>query len=97
MSRYISDYEKYLLLSDHKDRTVSGDYTGYINTKQVIEIIQTMSQNRKTTYLYNGDLKNSDLSLSDINTIMECWEDGKYRSGFKNIRKVAGQMGIRKI
>ena len=56
-----------------------------------------MSQNRKTTYLYNGDLKNSDLSLSDINTIMECWEDGKYRSGFKNIRKVAGQMGIRKI
>jgi len=96
-SRYISDYEKYLLLSDHKDRTVSGDYTGFINIKQVIEIIQTMSQNRNTSYLYNGDFKQSGLSMTDINTIVSCWEDGKYRSGFKNIKKVAGQMGIRKI
>ncbi len=37
------------------------------------------------------------LTISEINTILKCWEDAKYSSGFDKVKLLAIQLGIRKI
>ena len=90
-------FEKYLLIADAKNGPLIGSYEGFINVQEVIDICETISQNRNTSYLYNGELIKVKLTISEINTILKCWEDGKYNSGFNKIKVLAHQLGIRKI
>ena len=42
-----------------------------------MQVCKTISQNRNTSYLYNGELIKIKLTISEINTILKCWEDVK--------------------
>lgn len=94
--RYITGYEKYLILASY-EKTLSGGYEGYIGITEVIKILEQMSQKQQTTYLYNDKFYNSPLTITEVNTILDCWKDGTYRRGFKKVKFVANQMGVRNI
>ena len=94
--RYMTDYEKYLVLASY-DRTLSGGYEGYIGIKEVIKILEQMSQKQTNSYLYNDKYYESSLTNGEIKTILDCWNDGTYRAGLKKVKLVANQMGVRNI
>lgn len=92
----LSDYERYLILSSG-GIVLSGGYQGYIGIRDVIEVLQLMSQKQQTSYLYHDKFKTSPLTITEVNTILECWKDGKHRIGFNKIKLLANQMGVRDI
>ena len=92
-----NEYERYLLLADSKTGPLIGNYEGFQNFKEVMQVCETISQNRNTSYLYNDEFKESPITLKDVNTILECWSDGKHRSGLKKVKTFASQIGVRKI
>ena len=92
-----NEYERYLLLADSKTGPLIGNYEGFQNFKEVMQVCETISQNRNTSYLYNGELIKIKLTISEINTILKCWEEAKYSSGFDKVKLLAIQLGIRKI
>jgi hypothetical protein len=94
--RNLTGYEKYLLLAS-RESSLTGGYQGYIGIQEVISVLELMSQKQETSYLYKDKLLHSSLTITEINTILECWEDGKYRSGLKKIKRVANQIGVRTI
>jgi len=94
--RYMTDYEKYLILASY-DRTLSGGYQGYIGMREVIKVLESMSQKQTNTYLYNDKFYESSLTITEVNTILECFDDGTYRTGLKKVKLVANQMGVRNI
>ena len=94
--KFMTDYERYLILASHAT-ILAGGYQGYIGIRDVIEVMQLMSQKQQTSYLYNDEFKTSALTITEINTILECWVDGKHRIGFNKIKLLANQMGVRDI
>ena len=67
----------------------------YCNVFETVYILQNLFRN--TSYLYNDEFKESPITLKDVNTILECWSDGKHRSGLKKVKTFASQIGVRKI
>ena len=96
VNKYMTDYERYLILSSYESR-LSGGYQGYIAIRDVINVLDSMSQKQSTSYLYNDKFYESPLTIGEINTILECWNDGTYRTGLKKVKLVANQMGVRNI
>ena len=94
--KFMTDYERYLILASYAS-ILSGGYQGYMGIRDVIESLKLMSQKQQTSYLYNDEFKTSPLTVTEINTILECWEDGKHRIGFNKIKLHASQMGVRDI
>ncbi len=94
--KFMSDYERYLILASHA-HILSGGYQGYMGIRDVIEVLKLMSQKQQTSYLYNDEFKTSGLSITEVNTILDCWDDGKHRIGFNKIKLLANQMGVRDI
>ncbi len=92
----MNEYEKYLVLASYES-VLSGGYEGYVNMRDVIKVLEGISQKQNTSYLYNDEFKESPLTIKEVNTILDCWNDGKHRSGLNKIRLLARQIGVRKI
>ena len=92
----MTDYERYLILASYAT-VLSGGYQGYIGIRDVIAVIEQMSQKQQTSYLYNDKFYESSLTITEVNTILDCWKDGTYRTGLKKVKLVANQMGVRNI
>ena len=91
-----SDFERYLVLASYEP-VLSGGYEGYCNIIEVIKVLEGISQKQNTSYLYNDEFKESPITLKEVNTILECWNDGKHRAGLKKVKSFANQIGVRKI
>ena len=92
----MSDYEKYLLIAD-KTYRLSGGYQGFVNFREVMGVINTMCSKQSTTFEYGGNYYTSNLSLSELSTISNSFEIGRYRVGFNKIKVIANQLMFQKI
>ena len=92
----MSDYEKYLLIADRTYR-LSGGYQGFVNFREVIGVIRNMCSKQSTTFEYGGNYYTSKLTLSELSTILNAFDLGKYRVGFNKIKLIANQLLLQKI
>ena len=92
----MSDYEKYLLIADSTYR-VSGGYQGFVNFREVIGIIRNMFAKQTTTYEYNNNYYTSKITITEMGTILNSFDLGKYRRGFNLVRSIANQISIGRI
>ena len=95
LSQY-SDYEKYLLIASNTSK-LSGGYQGFVNLREVLQIVKTMFSKQTTTFEYNNQFYTSKLTISEMGTIINAFDLGIYRKGFELIRSVASQICIGKI
>ena len=91
-----SDYEKYLLIAD-RTHTLSGGYQGFVNFREVIGVIRNMCSKQSTTFEYGGNYYTSKITLSELSTILNSFDIGKYRIGFNKIKIIANQLLLQKI
>ena len=92
----MSDYEKYLLIAD-STHSISGGYQGFVNFREVIGIIRTMFSKQSTTYEYNNNYYTSKITITEMGTILNSFDLGKYRRGFNSVRSIANQIAIGRI
>jgi len=95
LSQY-SDYEKYLLVAENS-KVLSGGYQGFVNLREVLQIIRTMFSKQTTTYEYKNNYYTSKITISDMGTIINSFDMGKYRRGFDLVKSIGNQIGIGKI
>jgi len=95
-NKSMNEYEKYLILASYES-ALSGGYEGFIGIKEVIAVAEGISQKQNTSYLYNDEFKESPLTIKEIDTVLDCWSDGKHRRGLNKIRLLASQIGVRRI
>ena len=95
LSQY-SEYEKYLLVAGNS-KVLSGGYQGFVNLREVLQIIRTMFSKQSTTYEYNNSYYTSKLTIGEMGTILNSYDLGTYRKGFNLVRSVANQIGIGRI
>ena len=92
----MSDYEKYLLIADSTYR-ISGSYQGFVNFREVIGIIRNMFAKQTTTYEYNNNYYTSKITITEMGTILNSFDLGKFRRGFNSVRSIANQISIGRI
>ena len=95
LSQY-SDYEKYLLIASETS-TLCGSYQGFVNLREVLQVIRTMCSKQSTTYEYNNNYYTSKLTIGEMTKIINSFDLAKYRSGFDNIKSIANQICIGRI
>ena len=95
LSEY-SDYEKYLLVAGSTNK-LSGGYQGFVNFREVIGVIRNMCSRQTTTFEYNENYYTSKLTLSELSTILNAYDLGKYRVGFNKVKLIANQLLLQKI
>jgi|TARA_B100001758_G_scaffold133943_1_gene115320 hypothetical protein len=89
-------YDKYLVFAD-KTNVLKGNYNGYINFKDVMDVVDKLHAKRNNSYLYNGELLTFDIKQGDIESLYNSWHEGEYRRGFDVVRKVANKLNFKII
>ena len=84
-----SGYSKYLVCAD-ASKFLTGSYTGYTNLMELIKELSQMVGKQHNTYTYNGETYVSNLTSTEINTIISCLETGTFNSGLDKIRHLSG-------
>ena len=95
LSQY-SDYEKYLLIAVNTSK-LSGSYQGFVNLREVLQIIRTMCSKQSTTYEYNNNYYTSKLTIGEMTKIINSFDMATYRDSFDNVKSIANQIGIGRI
>lgn len=90
------EYSNYLVLASHAPK-LNGDYSSWINFKEVINILENMLAKQQTTYLYNENFYQSDLKLSEMQSIIKCVEEIKYSKVLDKTKNIANQIGLLRI
>ena len=90
------EYDTYLILASYSNK-LSGDYSGYVNFREVVEVLENIAVKQINTYLYNGEHYTSELSTKEINVILDCVRDSKWNSGFDKVKYISNQIGLRRI
>ena len=95
LSQY-SDYEKYLLVAGNS-KVLSGGYQGFVNFREILQIVRTMFSKQTTTYEYNNQWYTSKLTIGEMGTIINSFDMAHFRKGFDLIKTVGNQVSIGKI
>ncbi len=90
------EYDTYLILASYSKK-LSGDYSGYVSFREVVEVLENIAVKQISTYLYNGEHYTSELTIKEINVILECVRDRAWNSGFEKIKYISNQIGLRRI
>jgi len=92
-NRGFSDYEKYLLVSEHSKYAL-GTYPNFLKLKEVMSTLNQMVSKNNNTYTYYGEVYVSKWTAPEINKIQECLDTGKWTSQFEKLKHVCVDLGI---
>ena len=89
-----SDYENYLLVSQHT-KMLGGTYPKYIKTKALMSSLNSMVGKQSNTYIYNGESYVSSLTSAEIQKIQSALEYGTYNSSVEKLKYIFNDIGDR--
>ena len=94
MSYQKSDYENYLLVSQHT-KMLGGTYPKYLKTKQLMSSLNSMAGKQSNTYIYNGESYVSRLTNSEVQKIQSAFDFGTYNSSIEKLKYIFIDIGDR--
>jgi len=94
MTSYRSDYEKYLLVSQHT-KMLGGTYPKYLKTKALMSSLNSMAGKQSNTYIYNGESYVSRLTNSEVQKIQSAFDFGTYNSSIEKLKYIFIDIGDR--
>jgi|TARA_R100001224_G_C3939507_1_gene121757 hypothetical protein len=94
MPSYKSDYENYILVSQHT-KLLGGTYPKYLKTKALMSSLNSMAGKQSNTYIYNGESYVSSLTNSEILKIQSAFDYGTYNSSIEKLKYIFIDIGDR--
>ena len=94
MPSYKSDYENYLLVSQHT-KMLGGTYPKYLKTKQLMSSLNSMVGKQSNTYIYNGEMYVSKLTPAEIQKIQSAFDFGTYNNSIEKLKYIFIDIGDR--
>ena len=89
-----SDYENYLLVSQHT-KMLGGTYPKYLKTKSLMSSLNSMVSKQSNTYIYNGESYVSSLTGQEIQKIQSALDFGTYNSSIEKLKYIFIDIGDR--
>jgi len=89
-----SDYENYLLVSQHT-KMLGGTYPKYLKTKSLMSSLNSMVSKQSNTYIYNGESYVSSLTNPEIQKIQSAFDFGTYNNSIEKIKYIFNDIGDR--
>ena len=94
MPSYKSDYENYILVSQHT-KLLGGTYPKYLKTKALMSSLNSMVGKQSNTYIYNGESYVSSLTSAEIQKIQSALDYGTYNSSVEKLKYIFNDIGDR--
>jgi len=89
-----SDYENYILVSQHT-KMLGGTYPKYLKTKSLMSSLNSMVSKQSNTYIYNGESYVSSLTNPEIQKIQSAFDFGTYNNSIEKIKYIFNDIGDR--
>ena len=89
-----SDYENYILVSQHT-KMLGGTYPKYLKTKALMSSLNSMAGKQSNTYIYNGETYVSSLTPVEINKIQSAFDFGTYNNSIEKLKYIFNDIGDR--
>jgi hypothetical protein len=89
-----SDYENYILVSQHT-KMLGGTYPKYLKTKALMSSLNSMVGKQSNTYIYNGESYVSSLTSAEIQKIQSALDYGTYNSSVEKLKYIFIDIGDR--
>ena len=89
-----SDYENYLLVSQHT-KMLGGTYPKYLKTKTLMSALDSMVGKQSNTYIYNGESYVSSLTNPEIQKIQSAFDFGTYNNSIEKLKYIFNDIGDR--
>ncbi len=89
-----SDYENYILVSQHT-KMLGGTYPKYLKTKALMSSLNSMVGKQSNTYIYNGESYVSSLTSAEIQKIQSALDYGTYNSSVEKLQYIFNDIGDR--
>ncbi len=80
-----SDYDKYVVLTDRATVPLKPDFCGYLRFKEVVSVLELISNNDKSTFIYDGEIYNKPVTRSEAQTALTNIYNCKYSAAIKKV------------
>ena len=80
-----SEYDKYIVLTDRATVPLKPDFTGFMTFKTVKRILELISNNDKSVFLYEGQIYNKPITRTEAQNALDNIYNCKYNSAIKTI------------
>ena len=80
-----SEYDKYIVLTDRATVPLKSNFDGFMVFKTVKKILELISNNDKSVFLYKGQLYNKPITRSEAQNTLDNIYKCKYNSAIKKI------------
>ena len=90
-----SEYSRYIALSDNSSMDLKGNYQTFLNFKKVMEIVHSIANSDKSSYLYEGNIYTRKITSVDAKKILDNVLQCKWTDSTAKIFLIASQMGLR--
>ena len=91
----LSDYERYIVLSDKSFGKLNGTYSAFLNFKKVMDVVREISKSDKSSYLHDGNIYTRRISSTDAKKILLDVSECRWNHNTSEIRIVANQLSLK--
>ena len=91
----VTDYEKYIVLSDRSNGKLGWTWERFLNFKRVMEIINKIAFYDKSTYSNDGNIYNRKITSSLAKQVVTNVGDAKWNDKTSAVLDVANQIGLK--
>ena len=87
-----SEYDKYIVLTDRATVPLKPDFGGFMVFKTIKKILELISNNDKSVFLYEGQIYNKPITRTEAQNALDNIYNCKYNSA---IKKIANFMNLK--
>ena len=89
-----SEYSRYIALSDNSSMDLKGNYQTFLNFKKVMEIVHSIANSDKSSYLYDGNIYSRKVTTTDAKMIIDNINQYKWNDRTRKMFMIASQLGV---
>ena len=93
--REVSEYAKYIVLADKSRCNLKGTYEAFMNFKNVLNVVNGISNSDNTTYLHDGNIYSRKVTSADAKRILDNVLDCKWTSTISQMKLIGNQLGVK--
>ena len=88
-------YDNYIVLADKSSGKLKSTYANFLNFQKVMEVVRSIANSDKSSYLHEGNIYNRKLTSTDAKKILLDVMECRWSSTMWRVQLIASQLGLR--
>tara|TARA_R100000742_G_C4234546_1_gene55420 strand:- start:99 stop:392 length:294 start_codon:yes stop_codon:yes gene_type:complete len=90
----LSEYSKYIVLSDKSDSILKGNFASFLNFQKVLAVINELASSDKTSFIYEGNIYSRRITATEAQKILMGVQDTRWSANVHRMLNVASQLSV---